>query len=236
MRKEIIERRDINALDDRDIFIISEIKTLINKKNLEPGEKLPSERLLAERLNVTRGSIRNAIQKLESYGLLKSMKQSGTYVADLGRIALNGMIDHILSLPSPDFKSLVETRILLEIKSVKFAATRRNKEDLYEIEMALSDYRKKTLAGEDSVEEDLLFHLAIVKASHNPSLDQLMLSITPQIITEFEKYHVCKTDMAINAIKEHEAIVNAIKMKNPSLAEEKMKEHFSVLYQYLYKT
>jgi GntR family transcriptional repressor for pyruvate dehydrogenase complex len=42
--------------------------------------------------------------------------------------------------------------------------------------------------------------------------------------------------MAINAIKEHEAIVNAIKMKNPSLAEEKMKEHFSVLYQYLYKT
>ena len=67
-----------------------------------------------------------------------------------------------------------------------------NTEDLYEIEMALSDYRKKTLAGEDSVEEDLLFHLAIVKASHNPSLDQLMLSITPQIITEFEKYHVCK--------------------------------------------
>ena len=136
------------------------------------------------------------------------MKQSGTYVADLGRIALNGMIDHILSLPSPDFKSLVETRILLEIKSVKFAATRRNEEDLYEIEMALSDYRKKTLAGEDSVEEDLLFHLAIVKASHNPSLDQLMLSITPQIITEFEKYHVCKTDMAINAIKEHDIVIH----------------------------
>jgi len=236
MRKEIVERIEIDSLDNRDNFIISQIKELINLKNLEPGDKLPSERLLAERFGVSRGSIRNAIQKLEHYGLLKSMKQSGTYVADLGRIALNGMINHILSLPALDFKSLVETRILLEIKSVKFAASRRNEEDLHEIEMALLDYRKKTLAGEDSVEEDLLFHLAIVKASHNPSLDQLMLSITPQIITEFEKHHVCKKDMAVNAIKEHEAIVNAIKMKDSSLAEEKMKEHFSVLYQYLYKT
>lgn len=236
MKKEIIERRGMSDLDNRYKIIISEIKTLINLKNLEPGDKLPSERLLAERLNVTRGSIRNAIQKLEHYGLLKSMKQSGTYVADLGRIALNGMIDHILSLHSPDFKSLVETRILLEIKSVKFAASRRNEEDLHEIEMALSNYRNKTLAGEDSLEEDLLFHLAIVKASHNPSLDQLMLSITPQIITEFEKYHVCKKDMVVNAITEHQEIFNAIKMKDPSLAKQKMKEHFSVLYQYLYMT
>ena len=49
---------------------------------MEPGEKLPSERLLADRLGVSRGSIRNAIQKLEFYGLLKSMPQSGTFIAD----------------------------------------------------------------------------------------------------------------------------------------------------------
>ena len=63
----------VNGLESKEKMIISEIKTFINIKNLEPGEKLPSERLLAERIGVTRGSIRNAIQKLEYYGLLKSM-------------------------------------------------------------------------------------------------------------------------------------------------------------------
>ena len=225
-----------NGLASKEKLIISEIKLLINKKNLEPGEKLPSERLLAERIGVTRGSIRNAIQKLEYYGLLKSMPQSGTFISNLGRAALNGMIDQILNLPEPDFKSLVETRIFLEIKSVRFAAARHTSVDLEHIEQALENYRSKTLAGEESVEEDLLFHLAIAQASHNPSLNQLMLSITPQIITDFEKYHFCKSDMALNAIKEHEAIVDAIRTKDPDQAELMMKEHFNVLYQYCYKT
>lgn len=225
----------VNGLESKEKMIISEIKTLINVKNLEPGEKLPSERLLAERIGVTRGSIRNAIQKLEFYGLLKSMPQSGTFISNLGRAALNGMIDQIINIPEPDFKSLVETRIFLEIKSVRFAAQRHTSEDLEHIEQALENYQSKTLACEESVEEDLLFHLAIAQASHNPSLNQLMLSITPQIITDFEKYHVCKSDMALNAIKEHEAIVDAIRTKDPDQAELMMKEHFSVLYQYCYK-
>lgn len=228
--------KGMNGLASKEKLIIAEIKSLINLKNLEPGEKLPSERLLAERLGVTRGSIRNAIQKLEFYGLLKSMPQSGTFIADLGLTAMNGMIDQILNLPKPDFKSLVETRIFLELKLVKFAAARHTEKDLIEIEEAMENYRNKTLAGEDAVAEDLLFHLAIAKASHNPSLSRLMLSITPQIITDFEKYHVCKSNTAINAIDEHQAIVDAIRIKDAALAEEKMKEHFSVLYQYCYET
>ena len=233
MKTDIIA---MNGLASKEKLIIAEIKSLINLKNLEPGEKLPSERLLAERLGVTRGSIRNAIQKLEFYGLLKSMPQSGTFIADLGLTAMNGMIDQILNLPKPDFKSLVETRIFLELKLVKFAAARHTEKDLIEIEEAMENYRNKTLAGEDAVAEDLLFHLAIAKASHNPSLSRLMLSITPQIITDFEKYHVCKSNTAINAIDEHQAIVDAIRIKDAALAEEKMKEHFSVLYQYCYET
>ena len=233
MKTDII---GMNGLASKEKLIIAEIKSLINLKNLEPGEKLPSERLLAERLGVTRGSIRNAIQKLEFYGLLKSMPQSGTFIADLGLTAMNGMIDQILNLPKPDFKSLVETRIFLELKLVKFAAARHTHEDLIEIEEVLEKYKFKVLTGEDAVAEDLLFHLSIAKASHNPSLNRLMLSITPQIITDFEKYHVCKSNTALNAIDEHQAIVDAIRFKDPSRAEEKMKEHFSVLYQYCYES
>lgn len=214
--------------------IISNIRDLINSKNLEPGDKLPSERMMSEKFGVTRSSIREAIQKLEFYGLLKSRPQSGTFVANIGVIAMNGMIDDILRLEDPDFKSLVETRILLELKTVRLAALRRTQSDLDAIEEALEAYKTKTLNGEDAVQEDLLFHLAIAKASQNSTMNTFMLIITPEIITNFEKHHVCDKSQSLSAIEEHSQIFQAIKDQDPKLAKQKMKEHFNVLYQYCY--
>ncbi|MFI1743570.1 FadR/GntR family transcriptional regulator [Thalassobellus sediminis] len=214
--------------------IISKIRDLINFKNLEPGDKLPSERMLSEKFEVSRSNVRDAIQRLEFYGLLKSIPQSGTFVANIGVIAMNGMIEDILRLKKPDFKSLVETRILLELKTVKLAALRRTDEDLKHMEQTLNAYSKKVINNENAVQEDLLFHLAIAKASGNSTMNTFMLTITPEIITNFAKYHVCDDNQAYIGIKEHEDIYEAIKLKNPKLAKEKMKVHFKALYQYCY--
>ncbi|WP_299272439.1 FadR/GntR family transcriptional regulator [uncultured Psychroserpens sp.] len=231
MKIEILTKTDnLNVQNS----IISKIGDLINHKNLEPGDKLPSERMLSEKFGVTRSNVREAIQKLEFYGILKSIPQSGTFVANIGVIAMNGMIEDILRLEDPDFKSLVETRILLELKTVRLAAIRRTEEDLEKMKEALDAYTKKVLEGEDAVQEDLLFHLAIAKASGNSTMNTFMLIITPGIITNFEKYHVCDKGLAQKGIKEHEEIFDAIKRQNPQLAKAKMKEHFSVLYQYCY--
>ncbi|MDB4010344.1 FadR family transcriptional regulator [Polaribacter sp.] len=214
--------------------IISNIRDLINLKNLEPGDKLPSERMLSEKFEVSRNNVRESIQKLESYGLLNSIPQSGTFVANIGVIAMNGMIEDILRLEDPDFKSLVETRILLELKTARLASLRRTDKDLVELKLALEAYKEKVLNGEDAVQEDLLFHLAIAKASGNSSMNNFMLIIIPEIITNFEKYHVCDKGLANEGIKEHQAIYNAIEIRNPKLAKQKMKDHFKVLYQYCY--
>jgi len=144
------------------------------------------------------------------------------------------MIDQILNLPEPDFKSLVETRILLELKTVKLASLRRTEEDLDLIKKTLAAYTNKVLNNEDAVQEDLLFHLAIAKASGNTTLNNFMLMITPEIITNFETHHVCDKDLAHKGIVEHQEIYNAIKIQDPNLAKQKMKEHFNVLYQYCY--
>ncbi|MBT3547846.1 MAG: FadR family transcriptional regulator [Flavobacterium sp.] len=215
-------------------LIIRGIRDFINYKNLEPGDKLPSERMLSEKFEVSRSNVREAIQKLEFYGLLKSRPQSGTFVANIGVIALNGMIEDILRLDEPDFKSLVETRILLELKTTSLAATRRTDEDLEQIKDALEAYKSKVLNGEDAVQEDLLFHLAIAKASHNSTMNTFMLIITPEIITNFEKYHVCDKGLVQEAIKEHQEIYEAILNQEPKLAKQKMKDHFNVLYQFCY--
>lgn len=214
--------------------IISKIKDYINFKNLEPDDKLPSERMLSEKFGVSRSSVREAIQKLEYYGILKSIPQSGTFVANIGVIAMNGIIDDILELDDFNFKSLVETRILLELKTVRLAAIRRTADDLIKIKAALQAYTTKVLNGEDAVQEDLLFHLSIAKASGNATINNMMLIITPEIITNFGKYHVCDENQAAMGIKEHTDIYEAIIAQNPQLAKQKMKEHFKALYQYCY--
>lgn len=216
--------------------IISKIGELINFKNLEPGDKLPSERMLSDKFGVSRSNVREAIQKLEFYGILKSIPQSGTFVADIGVIAMNGMIEDILRLDETDFKSLVETRILLELKTVRLAATRRTEKDLDYIKSALNAYRDKVLNGENAVQEDLLFHLAIAKASGNSTMNNFMLIIIPEIITNFQKHHVCDAGLSQRGIAEHQAIFDAIQEQNPQLAKQKMKDHFKELYQYCYHT
>lgn len=233
MNLEVLTKKDNDEVVNG---IISKIRDYVNFKNLEPNDKLPSERMLSEKFEVSRSSVREAIQKLEFYGILKSIPQSGTFVADIGVIAMNGIIDDILELKDSDFKSLVETRILLELKTVRLAAKRRTDNDLQQIKKALNAFIQKILTGEDAMQEDLLFHLAIAKASGNTTMNNLMLIITPEILTNFEKYHVCdkKENDGLAIIKEHTEIYEAIIAQDTQLAKQKMKEHFKLLYEYCY--
>ena len=216
--------------------IIKKIRDLITSNKLKPGDRLPSERKLSEEFGVSRGNVREVIQKLEFYGLLKTLPQSGTVVANMGVPALSGMITDILQLKKPDFKSLVESRIMLEMQVVALAAERRTEEQLANIGEALEAYRLKVENNENAVEEDLMFHLKISEASGNPVLNTLMLIITPEIIANFEKYHVCTKSMTGDNIIEHQQIFDAIKEKNPEKAKRELQFHFKTLYEYCNKT
>ncbi|MCM4172001.1 FadR family transcriptional regulator [Arenibacter sp. TNZ] len=229
MKLEVLTRGENEEIQNG---IISKLRELISYKNLEPGDKLPSERMLSEKFGVSRSNLREAIQKLEFYGILKSKPQSGTFIADIGQVAMDGMLQDILRLQEPNFKSLVETRILLELKTCRLAAQRRSKVHLCQIKETLEAYKEKVINGKDAVQEDLLFHLAISRASGNSTMNRFMLIITPEIITNFEKYHVCDKDRAFRGIQEHMDIYEAIKAKDPQLAKEKMKIYFKMLYQY----
>ncbi|MCB4797250.1 FadR/GntR family transcriptional regulator [Neotamlana laminarinivorans] len=234
MNLDILSKNENQEITTRVNNIISQISDLIKEKHLQPGDKLPAERILAEKFDVSRRTIRVAILKLESYGILKAIPQSGTFIANIGATAMHGMIEDILSLGVPDFKSLVETRILLELKAVRLAALRRSEEDLVRIKNALKAHETKLSSGEDAVQEDLLFHLAIAKASGNVTINQIMIGITPQIIVDFKKYHKDYNSLDELRILEHAEIYEAIKERNPQLAKEKMKKHFKMLYQYCY--
>jgi len=208
-------------------IIINQVKNLIISGQLKPGEKLPSERRLSEKLLVSRSAVRDAIKKLEFYGILKTQPQSGTVVAGIGVTALKGLISDILNVNGTDFKSLVETRVILEINAAKLAAERRDELDIQSITNALSDYRKKIQNGTSTVDEDMLFHLKIAEASKNTVLKSLMMVIIPDIISDYMKLKVCSNDTFNVRAEEHEEILQWIIQRNPEKAEHAMQNHLS---------
>lgn len=213
-------------------IIIRQIRELITSGQISPGDRLPSERKLAEKLGVSRTHVRDAIRKLEFYGILKTLPQSGTVVAGLGISALEGLISDVLKLEESDFKSLVETRVLLECHGARLAAERRTAEDILEIKKALTSYEKKVRQGEQAVEEDLMFHLKIAEASKNSVLKSLMLIITPDIVSSFIQYKVCDERANNKVFAEHEDILNFIVDGNGDAASAAMRKHLQDVYDY----
>jgi len=207
--------------------IIRQIRELITSGQLNPGDKLPPERKLAERLGVGRTNVRDAIKKLEFYGILKTLPQSGTIVSGIGIAALEGLITDVLKLENSDFKALVETRLMLEIESAKLAAERRTEEDIRNIRMALDAFEYQVEAGNQGVEEDLLFHLQIAEASKNSVLKSLMLIIIPDVIKEFKQLEICKDGRYYKSLEEHKIIFNHIINQEPEKVAEAMRVHMS---------
>ncbi|MDN5214894.1 FadR/GntR family transcriptional regulator [Fulvivirgaceae bacterium BMA12] len=212
--------------------IIGQIKALISSGQLKPGDRLPSERKLSEKFGVGRGYVREAIQKLEFYGILRTLPQSGTLVAGLGVTALEGLINDVLQLNQSDFHSLVETRVILEINAAKLAAERANDAELRKISQALEAFNAKVESGEEAVEEDLMFHLKIAEASENSVLKSLLLIIVPDLINYTKTLKICADDRPIRSMKEHQEIFDEIVSGNSEGAGKAMRTHLKDVLEY----
>jgi len=208
-------------------LIISQIRELISSEAIKPGEKLPPERKLAEHFGVSRGQVREAINKLQFYGILKVLPQSGTIVTGTGIAAIEGIITDVLKIEKADFKSLIDTRVLLEKEAVRLAAMHRTKEHLLQITNALHLHEEKLLSGETAVKEDLEFHIKLAEASKNSVLKSLMLIITPDIVTSFIKLKICNEANNKKTIKEHRKILDHITRQDPEGAVKSMENHLS---------
>ena len=212
--------------------IIKQIRGLITSGQLNAGDRLPSERKLAEKFKVGRAQVRDALAKLEFYGILKTMPQSGTVVAGIGITALEGLITDVLQLEDNDFSDLVETRVLLETQAAKTAAQRRTTDDIITMKNALDAYEAKVRQDLPAVEEDLLFHLTIAEAGKNSVLKSLMLIITPDIVKNFTKLDVCKDGRFYKSLEEHKIILEHIVNQEPELAATAMREHLNEVMDY----
>jgi GntR family transcriptional repressor for pyruvate dehydrogenase complex len=207
--------------------IIRQMKQLISSGQLKPGDRLPAERVLAERFGVGRGYVREAIMKLEFYGLLKTSPQSGTYVAGLSIKILDSLLSDVIKLNNDDFGALIEARYLMEINAVKLAAQRRTDADLVELETALTDHEKRASRGLDAFEEDMIFHMKIAAATKNQVVESMMLIVVPDLIRTIVERKVCGPDRSARSITEHRNILDAIALSDAAAAEAAMQMHLN---------
>jgi GntR family transcriptional repressor for pyruvate dehydrogenase complex len=215
--KEVVTEKPVD-------LIIRQVKDLLMTGQLKPGDKLPPERKLSETFGVGRTQVRDAIRKLEFYGILKTRPQSGTFVAAIGVSALESLIADVLKIDSYSFLSLVETRVMLEMSSIELACERHTHEDLISLESSLNNYLEKALRGVKAVDEDFMFHLAIAEASKNKVLKSLLLIIVPDILSNYSIFKVCDT-VSSKAVEEHRQLFLKIRDRDAVQAAAIMQEH-----------
>ncbi|RDE19901.1 GntR family transcriptional regulator [Motiliproteus coralliicola] len=159
--------------------IMEELESMILEGSLKPGQKLPSERELSKQFEVSRPSLREAVQKLVAKGLLTSRQGGGTYVSDT---LDGGYADPLLTLFSshPEAQAdLLEFRHALEGVAAYYAALRSTESDRRAIQKIYDELEgyHEAKAFEQEVKADVEFHLRIAEASHNVVLLHTMRAL-----------------------------------------------------------
>lgn len=213
--------------------VIRRIKNLLNSGNLKPGDRLLSERRLAESFGASRTHVRTAIKRLEFYGILKTIPQSGTFIAGLDLSDLEGLIQDALQVESYDLLSLAESRVILETNTIRLACSRRSDDDLRRIERWVDLYEEKISQGIPAIEEDLRFHRQIAEASKNKVLKSMILIITPDLMTGYRKFwNICDSPHRLVAAREHRLLLEHIRDRDEEAAAAMVVQHLRGIVEY----
>ncbi len=208
-------------------LIIERLRDLIHRGVLKPGDRLPSEQQLQERFQVNRNQVREALWKLEAFGILKRVPQSGTYVRGIGVKAIEGILSQILALTPPDFSSLDDTRTTLEIRSAELAAKNADDEEIERIRKAHREFETVVAGGARGLDEDVTFHLEIAHASHSSVLISFLNMVTPDSLEISQRIGTTEWNWK-RSLAEHVGILEAIEKRDPDAAAAAMKRHLTI--------
>ncbi|MGI6448785.1 MAG: FadR/GntR family transcriptional regulator [Desulfitobacteriia bacterium] len=208
-------------------IILEQIKNFMIQGHLNPGDKLPTEMELADKFEVSRTSVREALAALSLTGILEIRQGEGIFVKKSPSNAVIEPLSFILLLEKDQLQNILEVRKALEVEAAALAAQRRDREDLAAIQTLIEKMEKDLPEAKNSENIDLAFHLSIAKASKNPLLDRLMNTVQ-EIISQ--TLHVTRA-LWLNSgtterlFEEHKDILLAIADQDGGKARQLMYEH-----------
>lgn len=202
------------------------LKRFILEEALQPGSQLPSERDLSETLAVSRNIIREALSGLVAEGVVVKQAGKGTFVAEFDRNEVLTTLPLTVGQNDTTAKDLREARAALEIGAVGLIVQRITEEELASLEKILTVYEQKHREGKSTIKEDIDFHLALLRATKNPVIEEM----APLVIDVFRRTLV-EEPSAIRRnperiIMEHERIIQALRNRDIAAARAAMHDHF----------
>lgn len=207
--------------------IVLQICDLIRSGQIAPGDRLPPERELAERLQVSRASLREALSALEISGLIETRHGGGTFVRDFYEFGVTSPLALVLSATDDIVSDLWEVRMIFEPAIAARAAVRASADEIETLAAILDDHRTY-LDREDGsdylVQLDRRFHTTIAIASRN-QVSVRVLQFTNELLAEGRRNYVASLARRTLTYERHGEILDAIRNRQPQAARDAMLAH-----------
>jgi GntR family transcriptional repressor for pyruvate dehydrogenase complex len=205
-------------------LLVARILGLVTAGNLEAGDQLPPERKLAETFNVSRPTLREAIRALAVLGVLEIRHGGGVFVSQLSAADLLQPLTFFLTLRHTEVDKLYEARKLIEGDISARAAARATPGDVEELEALIVMQEAATNSPERYRDADTAFHSRLAELSDNEFLARAAQSLNI-LGLEFRKIASETPNVIARSIKDHRAIVKAIKDTDAEAARAAMVGH-----------
>lgn len=205
--------------------LVEQLLGYIESAKLKPGDLLPAERDLAERLGVSRATLAQALVALEVLGVIDVQHGTGAVLLHRSSVAsvIKGLREHRSRLPD-----IVEARSTLEVKLASLAAERRTDDDLNAIDQALKTMQAEIEDGDRGTRGDELFHQAVTEAAHSPVMAQLMAFIG-EMILETRLESLAQPGRPAQSLESHRIIAEAIRAQEIGAAAQAMERHIKLV-------
>lgn len=206
-------------------WVAEQLLDRISRGELVPGQRLPGERQLAEQLNVSRVSVRAALQKLKTQGFLAAVQGGGTRIVSSAG-AMDAALTEMVRVKVENLFDLVEIRIALETWAARRAAERGSDEDIAAIGRIVSMMDKP---GRNRTADDFDFHVAIGRAACSPVYLHVLSTIRETLgqMVEFHHSPPFAEGQEELMLNHHRAIHDAIARRDPDAAAEAIRRHLS---------
>ena len=204
--------------------IVQQMLQRIRNGELNPGDRLPSERVLAEEMGVGRPVIREAIRSLELMGCIESRIGDGTYITAPSIENVVNPFSVVVSQNKDLYRELIEVRLILETEIASLAARRRTEKQLQTLRDNIADMEQEIEQGGSGIEQDEMFHAALAEAAGNHSLNA-MISMCAGMLSQTTRVTQKIAGIPRITLEHHKKICDAIEQQDEKRARSYMRRH-----------
>ncbi|WP_285906212.1 FadR/GntR family transcriptional regulator [Pseudodesulfovibrio pelocollis] len=217
---------DVRPVSRKGIYgdIVLQIRAMIDRGELRPGDRLPPERMLAEMFEVSRNTVREAIKALAEQELVESRQGAGTFVRSVDEARFAATLAGVIMRAKPGLRDIFEARKLIEPEIAALAARNASPRDITRIEAALADQERAVHRGDPAADHDQLLHVLLAEASGNVVLGEVVKALHEDF-TRSRVEALQSQERREASLAAHRAIVEAVRGGHVMQAERAMRDH-----------